>query len=105
MKGDTQSERAKGEVIMMTSISFSLGNRRRVFAHSFYYNKNIFLFALCTVRWFVTFFVCFISSVVYLFVFFSLFLGTLSYCANFVFSCTSDSISGPRVLLSLILNK
>ena len=35
----------------------------------------------------------------------SSFLGILSYCANFVFSCTSDSISGPRVLLSLILNK
>jgi len=34
--GGTQSERAKGAVIMMTSMSLYLGNRRRVFAHPFF---------------------------------------------------------------------
>ena len=31
-----QSERARGEAVIMTSISFYLSNRRRVFVHPFY---------------------------------------------------------------------
>ena len=36
MQGGMHSERARGEVVVMTSISFYLGNRRRVFAHPCY---------------------------------------------------------------------
>ena len=61
----------------------------------------IFLFALyADLQYFLCYIVC-------LFVFFvcSFFFYPFFALSFYVFLCSSDSISGPRVLLSLILNK
>ena len=92
-----------------TTYSVKPATEKHKFANYYYYcysltspfNNKIVLTFFCLHYMLV----CIILCVLYhLLVCFSFFFRSSSYCADLVLLCTSDSISGLRVLLSLILN-